>query len=88
MYKIGVMLGRLTNGFQSDHGTVYHAVIRKMVKHPNAGKVLDNGYVIPEKYETDVSLCGRKPGRKSVGWKFDDPERVVSCEKCLKKIQK
>jgi hypothetical protein len=70
VYRIGALLGRLANGFQSDHGTRYHAVVRRMVRNPNAGKVLDNGYVIPDKYERDVALCGAKPGRRSVGWSW------------------
>jgi len=28
-FKIGALLGRLSNGFQSDHGTRYHAVTRR-----------------------------------------------------------
>jgi len=92
VYRIGALLGRLSNGSQSDHGTRYHAVVRRMVKNPNAGKVLDNGYVLPEKVERSVALCGARPGRRSVGWDFENFSThlgtEVTCPRCLERLRK
>ena len=88
-YRAGMLQGRLSNGAQSDHGTQVHAVVRKLVKSPMAGKVLDNGYVCPEKTERDVGLCGARPGRRSVGWSFSyngEPEPTITCPRCLAKL--
>lgn len=80
--KIGALLGRLSSGLQSDHGTLYHAVILK------TQIVLRSG--IETQRKIYVGLCGAKPGRKSVGWSFnhgtDHGVQAVTCQKCLKRL--
>jgi hypothetical protein len=93
-YKIGCLLGRLSNGFQSDHGTKYHAVVLKKVQRPacpfndfGRNRNPETDYV--ERY---VALCGTKPGPRSVGWDFQNGastvDNVVTCPRCLKKLEK
>ena len=93
-FKIGTLLGRLSNGAQADHGKRSHAVVRKMVK-PNPcpyndfGKDLDK---MKEKVERSVAMCGAKPSKKSVGWDFENYSTnlptEVTCPRCLKRLEK
>jgi hypothetical protein len=83
-----MLLGRLANGCESDHGSLVHAVVNKDIKHPKAGQKLPSGYICPERYATEVSLCGKIPGRRSVGWSTGDNALAVTCIRCLKKLIK
>jgi hypothetical protein len=82
MYRTAVMLGRLSNGAQADHGVVVHLVYFKKVPSLR----------FPDKpISAEVSLCGKRPGPKSVGWSGywkGDEVLKLSCEKCLKRAQR
>lgn len=86
-FKVGVLLGRLSSGMQGDHGNLYHAVVRKKAKRPPCPyndfgrKIIEN-----DDFEADVSLCGKNPGPRSIGWEFSDIGAEVTCEKCLSKL--
>lgn len=67
--KIKKKLGRLANGFESDKGSIWHAL-----------PVNANGYT------EHKALCGTEPGRRSVGWSFDDGAEVT-CQRCARKLQ-
>ena len=72
-----MMLGRLSNGFQSDHGALVHALHKTTVPSPR----------IPEITITiEKSICGRRPGRRSVGWSTNDNDLPVTCPNCLKRM--
>lgn len=85
-FRIGVMLGRLSDGFQSDHGKRAHAVVRRMVT--------DVSRRTGEKItvERSVALCGARPGRRSVGWDFENYsdylKTEVTCPRCVEKLVK
>jgi hypothetical protein len=92
-YKIGALLGRLSNGFQSDHGIRYHAVVWKRIKRPPCPFNDWGRKEIPDDdFTAQVALCGAKPGRRSVGWDFQNGSsnvgKEVTCPRCLKKLQK
>lgn len=85
--KKGQMLGRLANGFQSDQGKLIHAVTERITKrkpcpYNDWGKSQEFEKIFVDK---EVSLCGKKPGKRSVGWDFNI-EKEINCEKCLKRI--
>ena len=93
-FRIGQLIGRLSNGLQSDHGHIYHAVVRKMVKmekcpYSNWGR---DPIKSQEKRERSVSLCGRRPGPKSIGWDFENfssnLDNEVTCTKCKERLEK
>jgi hypothetical protein len=94
-YKASMLLGRLSDGFQSDHGVLVHAVVTKLVK-PRPCPWNDWGRdatKMAQKVEAEVGMCGARPGRRSVGWSHrhgtDKPgELKVNCPRCLKKIAK
>ena len=79
----GRMLGRLANGNEADTGTLIHALTEKQV--PLRPCPLNEFGKIPGMTTTTtVSVCGKRPGRKSVGW--DRTESPVTCAKCLTKV--
>jgi len=83
----GKLLGRLASGFESDKGKLIHALTRKISKRPPCPyNDFGRKEIHNDDYYIEVALCGAKPGRKSVGWDYS--ETVVTCEKCLKKINK
>ena len=88
-YWPAMMQGRLSSELQADHGSVVHAVHESKAKrHPCPAndwgrKSGPDDYVLAH-----VSLCGKRPGRKSVGWSTSDKEAPVTCPRCLKKIEK
>jgi hypothetical protein len=91
-YRLGMMLGRLTDGRQADHGKLVHAVVEKFVKpRPNPSNDWGrNAERMAQPVVAEVSLCGKRPGRRSVGWDFrnfatDHPE--VTCPRCAKKVK-
>lgn len=51
-YEARMMMGRLTDGCQSDHGRLVHAL--------ESGKTAA--------YCRGKALCGAEPGRRSCGW--------------------
>lgn len=81
------LLGRLANGNEADSGTLIHRVVRKKAKRPPCPyndfgrKIIEN-----DDYETDVSICGKKPGRRSVGW--DETTQNVTCPTCIQRLTK
>lgn len=87
MIRIAILLGRLSNEAQADHGKVFHAVAMKKTKRPPCHfndwgkKIIEN-----DDFEAPIALCNAKPGRRSIGWRYEGGE--VTCEKCLKKLQK
>lgn len=81
------LLGRLASGLQSDMGTLVHAVIAKRCKRPPCPFNDWGRKVIPnDDYTANISLCGKRPGRRSVGW--DREETEVTCPRCLAKLAK
>lgn len=87
-YRMGRLLGRLANGFESDKGTLTHAVVIRSVK-PRPCPWNDWGRdasKMAECVKADIGLCGARPGRRSVGWAFDVSE--VTCPRCLKRLPK
>jgi hypothetical protein len=83
-------MGRLSSGLQSDHGTVCHAVVRRQVRRPPCpyndwGRRRDPD---DDTVEREVSLCGKSPGKRSVGWKLDEPGAAVTCDVCLRKLER
>jgi hypothetical protein len=87
-YKKGMLLGRLSNGFQSDHGVRVHAVTCRKTKRPPCPYNDYGKKEIPDDdYKTDMGLCGAKPGRRSVGWAWEK-DMEVNCPKCLKRLEK
>ena len=91
-YAVGQMVGRLANDLQADHGTVYHAVIRKEVPFARVTRRRVAPEMEGKMVERNVSLCGKMPGPRSVGWDFENFSAhlgtKVTCPRCLKKIQK
>lgn len=88
-YRPAMMLGRLSNGAESDHGTLVHAVRTRKCKRPPCPFNDYGRKAIPnDDYTAEVSLCGRRPGRRSVGWSWNDKDMAVSCPKCLSKLEK
>lgn len=67
-----VKMGRLTDGFQKDHGVVRHAMMEESYCWGTHSK----------------ALCGSKPGRRSVGFVNDPDITDITCKPCLKKIEK
>ncbi len=67
-----VKLGRLSDGFQRDHGRVRHAL-------PEA----DYSYGTRR-----VALCGTRPGKRSVGFAHDPEHPEVTCPRCLSKLRR
>ena len=87
-WKPKMLLGRLANGCQSDHGIRVHAVVIKKVRarpcpYNDWGK---DQAKMTEGQMAEVGLCGARPGRRSVGWSPSEGE--VNCPKCLKKLEK
>jgi hypothetical protein len=76
-WRAATMLGRLSNGNESDHGQLVHAVIWVSVPSPK----------MPINIEVEKSLCYKRPGRKSVGWS-SEKNLKVNCDKCLKRLRK
>jgi len=66
------LAGRCSNGYERDQGSKIHAL---NVTEPVS---VFNPYYVK-------SLCGREPGRRSVGW-VERFELVVTCPRCLKKM--
>jgi hypothetical protein len=86
--KIGVLLGRLANGFQADQGRLNHIVTLKKAKRPPCPyNEWGRKEIVDDDYETWIALCGAKPGRRSVGWSYDEGLQP-SCPKCVKKAGK
>jgi hypothetical protein len=71
----GRLLGRLSSGLESDTGKLIHSLKVIQVKSPRLPDIMIN---------VTISLCGQKPGRKSVGW--EKTELDITCPRCLKKI--
>jgi len=65
-YRVRSLAGRCSNGFESDHGHLFHAV----------------------RFDNWKSLCGAKPGCRSVGWSDWGKDKPVTCPRCLKKLSK
>ena len=65
-----VKMGRLSDGCERDHGSVRHA--------------MDEGQYSWGTHHP--SLCGSKPGRRSVGYVNDEEITEITCSKCLKRI--
>lgn len=79
--RVGIMMGRLSNGLQSDHGKIYHAVPKDGKKVPS-NNTLGYRFIYP-------AICGATPGKRSVGWAYDKDvgeDFKVSCPRCLKKL--
>ena len=80
-------LGRLANGAQADHGTLIHAVALMPAKRPKCPfndfgrKVIEN-----DDFKTFKTLCGKTPGRRSVGFTYDITGDI-NCPRCLKKLE-
>ena len=90
-YKKAYLLGRLSNGFESDRGILVHAVVRKLVNIKRRACPDNNWQPDVVKAERDVSLCGKQPGPQSVGWSIynsGEEEKEVTCPTCLKKLAK
>lgn len=68
-YVPATLGGRGRTGSDSS-GTIYHAV-RARNGAPN--------------YCLHPALCGKSPGRRSIGWYAPDGQ-TVTCPKCLKKL--
>jgi len=82
-----ILLGRLSNGRESDRGVLVHAVILKACKRPKCPFNDFGRKVIPnDSYSAWIALCGTKPGKRSVGWSNTD--QAVSCARCLLKLTK
>jgi len=76
-----MMLGRLTDGAERDHGSYVHALYKAEVFSPR----------IPDMLITvEKSICGKKPGKRSVGWSDNDNDndKPITCPKCLKRLEK
>jgi len=63
-----VKAGRLSDGFQRDHGVVRHAMAEE-----------DYCWGTHQK-----ALCGTKPGKRSVGFVDDPDITVITCPRCIK----
>lgn len=87
-FKLARLLGRLANGFESDKGKLVHAVALMPAKRPPCPFNDFGKKVIPnDDFQTWKSLCGKVPGKRSVGWDYDVSEKIVTCEKCLGKLK-
>lgn len=80
-----MLLGRLANGQEADHGRVVHAVTMRQMQRPACpfnewGRRRANDTVARE-----VALCGAQPGRRSVGWS-DGDEGTVTCPRCAARL--
>lgn len=71
-YVPRMMLGRLTDGAQADHGSRVHACLEGTCAAYCHGK----------------ALCGAAPGRRSVGWSAPETGRAVDCPRCVAKLKK
>lgn len=82
--KTGSMLGRLGDASQRDGGTLVHIIVEKLVPRPPCS-YSDWGRSTNEAKKTmlaDVALCGKRPGRRSVGWEYDTG--APTCSTCLR----
>lgn len=72
-YEARMMLGRLTDGFQRDHGTRVHACIPGNTAAYCRGK----------------AVCGYEPGKRSAGWSDieDRPIDCPKCLKKIKALK-
>lgn len=77
-YRKGMLQGRLLSGAQSDHGSRVHAVVDATVESPRMPGVM---------ITRSRGLCGRLPGRRSVGWAWE-PDRAVDCPTCLIRLRR
>ena len=91
-YKIGYLLGRCASGAEADCGTLNHAVTTKLVQRPlcpynDWGR---NRIPADDTIDAEVALCGARPGRRSVGWSYDNTsiqQTSVTCPRCRKKLE-
>lgn len=85
--RAAILLGRLSNGLESDKGSLVHAVVLKPAKRPKrpyndfGRKLMPN-----DTYSIEIALCGAKPTQRSVGW--SETDLAVSYPKCLKRLAK
>jgi hypothetical protein len=85
----GMLLGRLSNGFQSDHGKLIHAVAELPAKRPPCPFNDFGRKVIPnDNFTMQKGLCGAKPARRSVGWTFHEITEEINCPKCLARMER
>jgi len=81
----GRLLGRLSNGLESDKGRYIHAVrLSPATRPPCPYNDFGRKEIPNDNYTTWKSLCGKVAGKKSVGWDFDDSQEVT-CPQCIKK---
>lgn len=73
-YESRSLTGRCANGAERDSGTLYHAL-------PLPGSPM---YIEGKGYR---AVCGAEPGRRSVGWGWDNVNNVT-CPRCLRRLEK
>lgn len=87
-YRTAMMMGRLTDGAQADHGRLVHVVTIKSVK-PRKTRYNDYGRDLEKmaiKTAAEVSLCGKRPGPRSVGWS-PNGDGAPTCHKCIARAE-
>jgi len=75
-----MLLGRLRSG-EERGGILVHA-LRSEFEVSGRSEFEVSGWLIIR----NTAFCGRKPGKRSIGW--DKVEKEITCKRCLLKIKR